>query len=325
MWQGDVVIKTAVELILEDMRKNPWLVEDCFRALIENPYLKDRYGMKEIQNAKDFINNNDIPVYLHSRIDKQDFPCITISINSGSEAEDLATLGDLDYIVEEYKPSEIGKTIPFILKPFQPVSFNSSTGIIEVPTNMTEYKYVDRGMYAINPETGEGYEIIEKAGDNGFRVAEGAEFTDKIAVIPQYGIWRARRERIQSRYSYNIGCHVHGSPSTLIFLFDIIKYGLLRYRESLFEANGFNLSTLQFSDLLKNNAFGEENIYSRWITLKGIVEESWVKGPKRVIETIDLHDSRENVSGLTVAAGKAPDSLDLTEEPWFSVEDNEKV
>lgn len=323
MFQGDLVVKTAIELCLEDMRQQPWIIEDCFKSLVENPYLKDKYGWKEIQRAKDFIRNNHIPVYLKERVDKQEFPCITISIGDGNEAEELATLGDQSVCVEELEPGDIGRPIPYIIKPFKPVSFDSQTGIVEVPTDIEEWKYIDNGMIAIDPETGEGYVISGKAGTHGFKVAAGAEFDGEIAVVPQYGNWRARREKIESKYNYNIGCHVHGDPSALIFLFDIVKYGLLRYRESLLEANDFQLSTLRFTDLIKNNAFGEENVYSRWVILKGQVEESWLKGPKRIIEAIDVFDSDTGFTGITVAAGEAPDFIDEESEPWISVEDEE--
>lgn len=324
MFQGDLVIKTAIELCLEDMRKQPWLIEDCFKSLIENPYLKDKYGMKEIQRAKEFLANNNIPVYLKERLDKQTFPCITISIGDGQEAKDLATLGDQSVCVEELEPGEIGKPIPYILKPFKPVSFDSETGIVEVPLDIEDWKYIDNGMVAVNPETGEGYIISGKAGTHGFKIVGEADFDGEIAVIPQYGIWRARREKIESKYNYNIGCHVHGDPSTLIFLFDLIKYGLLRYRESLLEANDFQLSSLKYTDLIKNNAFGEENVYSRWVMLEGQVEESWLKGPKRVIEGIDLIDGDTGYTGITVAAGAAPDSLDPECEPWLSIDGSDE-
>ena len=48
IFQGDLIIKTAVELAIDDMRKNPWVIEDVFSSLVENPILKQKYGLKEI-------------------------------------------------------------------------------------------------------------------------------------------------------------------------------------------------------------------------------------------------------------------------------------
>ena len=136
IFQGDLIIKTAIELAIGDIRKSPWVIEDMFGTLIENPYLKVKYGMKEIQRAKEFILNNDIPVYMRHRIDKQEFPCITIAMGKSQEDKSLATLGDLSPYVEQYGADEIGTPIKYIVNPFDPVSYDPDTGIVEVPEDI---------------------------------------------------------------------------------------------------------------------------------------------------------------------------------------------
>lgn len=319
MFQGDAIIKTAIEMALDDMRKQPWLIEDCFRDLMENKYLAQKYGVKAVHAAKEWFANNRIDVYLKERIDKQNFPCVTISIGSGNEAEELATLGDTDIITESYGPGDIGRPIPFIVKPFKPISFDKTTGIVEMPQDIEEYKYISPDMVAIDPKTGEGYPVIEKAGTYGFKISTDAVVKDELAIIPQYCFWNAKRESIESKYTFNIGCHVHGDANDLIYLFDIVKYGFLRYREALFEHSGFQLSTLTFTDFMKNKAFGEENVYSRWISVKGQVNESWVKGPKRIIEVAVLEDP-DGTTGLKACSNTTPAFADPDLEPWIAVD-----
>lgn len=307
IFQGDLIIKTAIELALEDMRKQPWLIEDVFGTLIENPYLNYKYGIKEVSRAKEFILNNEIPVYMRHRLDKQEFPCITISIGSSQEDTSLAVLGDVSHITEVYDADEIGSQIKYIVSPFEPVSYDTNTGILEIPTDIDEYKYITQGMLAINPDTGEGYVVRGKAGTNGIQIAAGANITGKIGIVPQYQIYRARREKSLSQETYNIGCHVHGDPSTLMFLYGVVKYSLYRYKEALLEANSFQLSKLSSTDLVKNEAFGEENVYSRWITLSGQVEESWVKTPFRIIEAIDFVDNTAELKqGIKICSNTEP-------------------
>lgn len=328
IFQGDIIFKTCVELILEDMRKNPWLIEDVFSSLIENPLLNKKYGMAEVNRAKEFILNNKIPVYLKGRVDKQEFPCVTISIGPSNEADELATLGDLSTEIEELYPEEINQAIKYIIPPFDVVSYDKTTGIVEIPDSVEDYTYISEGMVAVDPKTGNGLIIQGKAGENGFQVIAGSELPgNKLGIVPRYQLYRARRERAISKEQYNIGCHSHGDPSTLIFLFSVVKYGLFRYRQSLLEHENFQLSSLSVTDMIKNDSFDVENVYSRFITLRGQVEEYWIKAPYRIIEATDLSEntgtSEEEVldKGIKILSQEAPDEYDGDEQLWVTIED----
>lgn len=329
IFQGDLVVKTAIELGLEDMRKNPWLIEDCFKSLAENPLLKKKYGWKEITRAKEFILNNEINIYMSQRLDKVEYPCITISIGNSNEDKSLATLGDQSVCFEDLSPGDIDRSIQYIVKPFKPVSYDSSTGILEIPKDIEEYKYIGQGMFLVDPKTGSAFNIEEKAGDNGIKIAAGSKIPKtEVGVIPRYHIYRARRERVISQEQYNIGCHVHGDTSTLIFLYSIVKYALFRYREGLLESNNFQLSNIQSTDVIKNTSLGVENVYSRWIILSGQVEESWIKTPKRFIEAMDLTErTSQNCEEPTFKPGikffskNAPADLNDEDDLWTTIDE----
>lgn len=327
IFQGDLVIKTAIELAIEDMRKNPWVIEDIFRSLVENPLLAKKYGMKEVARAKEFLLNNNIHIYMRHRLDKMEYPCVTITIGNSTEDKSLATLGDQSVAFEEYEPDQIGKPIRFLVKPFQPLSYDSATGVVEMPKDIEEYRYVDKGMLLVDPTTGGAFVINGKAGDNGVQIAAGSQLpTGKLAIIPQYHIYKARRERAISQEQYTIGCHTHGDPSTLIFLFSLVKYSLYRYREGLLEHNNFQLSNLSCTDMIKNEQMAEENVYSRWITLSGQVEESWVKTPFRFIEAISINDPERDESvtfqaGIKILSKDAPLTVEPEEEIWVTVDE----
>lgn len=327
IFQGDLVIKAAVKLAIDDMRKNPWLIEDVFSSLRENPLLKIEYGEKEIARAKEFILNNRIDIYAHHRLDKMTYPCVTISIGPSNEDKDLATLGDGSVAFEDFDPSDIGKRIKFLVPPFKAVSYDKTTGVLELPETVTEYRYLDAGMILLDPATGNGWIITGKAGTKGLQIAAGTKLPKgQLAVVPQYQLYRARRERATSQEQYNVGCHVQGDPSTLIFLFGVVKYGLFRYRESLLESNNYQLSRITCSDMIKNDQMAEENVYSRWITLNGQVEESWIKSPRRFIEAIDLNDPDradgvDLEEGIKILSKDAPLDIQAEDDIWVTVDE----
>ena len=294
----DALIKTAVELTVEDLRKHPWVIEQMFSSYVENPILAQKYGWKEIARAKEFILNNKINFYQKHRNDSMDFPCVTIALTSSSEDSSLATLGDVSHLVNEYTPEEIDRPIAFVVKPTQMLSYDADSGIVEIPENES-YRFIEEGMNAINPATGVGYKVLGKAGVQGFRIQAGLDIDwEKVAVIPQYLTYRARQERIISKESYSVGCHAQGDPSLTLYLYTVVKYALLRYRETMFEQYNFQLGTISASDTVENDAFQVDKVFSRFISLNGQVEEYWVKTPYRKIESIDFVD-RDYVSAIS--------------------------
>jgi hypothetical protein len=316
----DALIKTAIELAVEDLKQNPWIIEHMYSPYLEIPILNRRYGYKEVERAKEFLFNNKIHFYQKHRKDNMEFPCVTISLSQTSEDNSLSTLADLSTETVEYTPEQIDKPISFIVKPTQIVSYDPTTGIIEIPQN-NNYKFIGAGMGAINPETGDGYTIIEKAGVQGFRIQQDLDLDwEKVAVVPQYLTYKARMERIITKEQYSIGCHAHGDPALTLFLYNLVKYAILRYREGLFEHYNFQLSSISATDTVENDAFQADNVYSRFITLSGQVEEYWVKTPFRKWEAIDFIDKESGLSGIKMLSNK---DAGTPHDLWVTIEDDE--
>lgn len=321
IFPGDVIIKSAIELGLEDLKKSPWIIDDIFSEFIENPFLNKKYGMKEIERAKEFFFNNKIHIFLHHRIDKQEFPCITIGVGSSSEDKSLSTLGDQSPFVQELDPTVINKPLTFIIPSFIPTSYDSTTGILTLPS-VDNFQYVSAGMILVDLSNGNGFIVRDKQSPNKIIIAAGSQLTgSEYAIAPKYQFYRARSERIVSQETYTVGCHAHGDPSTLLFLYAITKYCLLRYREGLLEHNNFQLSTISSSEMIENHNFAEDNVYSRYITLTGQVEETWLKTPYRVIESIDSKDNED--TGIKISANEV--TIEGSEESendlWVTIDE----
>jgi hypothetical protein len=325
LFPGEVLIKRIIEVAIDDLKKNEWIIQDIFSDFIENPLLEKIYGYKEIDNAIKFIKNTRINFYLNLRMDNVEFPAITINLSSSQEARDLATLADSDYCVKEYTPEEINKPINYIVKPSNIVNYDNITGIIQLEENVQDFQYVRKNMIAINPDNGNGWVILDVLSNNRIKIIENANANfSKIGIIPQYQIYRARRERIISREDYQIGCH-STDPSTLLFLYSLVKYALLRYREGLLEHHNFQLSNISATDMISNPNFGADNIYSKWINIQGQVEERWIKTPFRIIETVGIEDCLGQ-SGIKICSNKDTDfnTIEGDNDLWTTINNSDK-
>lgn len=325
IWQGDVFFRRIIELILRDVRQNPWLIDDILSDFITDPMLSGIYGQKEIENAKKWITDNEVSVFLPHRMDLEKMPCVTIAIGNNMEDRSLSRMGDMTHIVETLQPTQVGKVVPFIIPPFYYTSYDQATGFFEVP-NTVNLLIIQPNMAVINPQTGAGF-IITSKNNNGFFITPGTPINfNVVAIIPEYRIYKARREIATFQENISIGCHVHGDPNALLWLYSIMMYGLLRYREGLIESRNFQISTIQSTDMIRNDAFQSfgENVYSRFITIAGQVENTWIKAPKRVIETINIINGIE--AGLIMINendGEVPEIIDEEKDTWVAKTDPE--
>lgn len=327
IWQGDVFFRRIIELTIQDIRENPWLVDDILSDFITDPMLSGIYGQKEIQNAKKWLSDNEISVFLPHRMDLEKMPCITISIGSNTEDKSQARLGDQTPFVETLNPEDIGKSVPYIIEPFQYTSYDQSVGFIELPPEI-DMAIITPGMVVFDPNTANGYEIIRKT-EGGIHIAAGTSLNfSTIAILPHYIIYRARREMATFQERITLGCHTHGDPSSLLWLYSFMMYGLLRYREGVLESRNFQLSNIETTDMIRNSAFQNigENVYSRFITITGQVENTWLKAPKRIVESAILREGSTKLAGLKIISkngGEVPEIIDTECEIWVAENEEE--
>lgn len=331
IFQSDLTIKTAIELGLEDMRENPWLLEDALSDCIQNPYLVDKYGQKQIDAAKEWFANNRVEIYMSQRNDKDKFPCINISLGNSSEKEDMKTMADQSTESVVLLPQQINKPIPFIVKPFDLISYDSGTGEVEVDKTIKGMTSVSPGMILVDPKTGNGY-VIEEITPDAIVIEEDLDLTGiaQLAVVPKNQFYTARREHSFFQETYQIDCNAHGDPQTLLWLWTVVIYSILRYREGMLEAQGFTQSTVASSAMSPNSFYttaGGEVVWNRTITLSGMVENSWIKSPRRIIETVALRTKSPNgfKGGIQILSNSEPDSEEGQESVnWYPINESEE-
>lgn len=329
IFQSDLTIKQMIQLGLDDIRKDNWLIDDILGDAIANPYLKDKYGQKQVDACKEWFLANQIDVYMAERRDKDRFPCITITLGTSAEKDDMKTMADQSVEKIKLLPNKINKPIPYIVKPFVGFTYNPTTGNVTIPANVKNMEGVAPGMILVDPTTGQGY-VINDISPNGVVIETDLTINAaQLGIVPQYQFYEARIEHSFFQETYNIGCHAHGDPQALLWLHSIVLYSILRYRESLLEAQGFSQCNLSSSDLMTNGAFsGEagEQVYTRYITLTGQVENSWIKSPRRILEVVALKEKDADgfVGGIKIISNlDTPDIIDESTEMWTTIEDDD--
>jgi len=328
IFQTDALLKTILEKTLGDIKTNLWLLDYILDDFTQNPFLKSQFGQKQILAAKEWFSNNNVNVQLQFSKDKEKFPAIFLTLGSSNEVQDLRTMSDISEEDLILMPNRVGQPIPYVVKPFSPISFDASTGLVGVPVG-TDIAPVSPGMVLVNPSNGAGVVIEGITPDGEIQIQPGIELdSTQLGVIPQYRFFTSRLGRSWFEENWNITLATN-DPQTLLWLHSIVVFGLLRYRE-FYEHNGFAETHITSTDIFNpdfSNAGGEE-IFCRQITMFGKVQQQFIRGLHRNIESVLLRDqdpaavTEENpkgyIGGLRIISNLNTPPLQENDQDWYA-------
>lgn len=276
--QSDIIIRTALIEGLKRVKEQPWLLDFVFSSLVQDDYAISEYGEKELDKIKQWFMDTNIPVTMSFNREQPQTPLIAISLEDSTEAE--STLAD----VSKEGPDEdvdfsTVLTVPQVVAgPFTPLSFSTSTSTLVLPDTV-DLSNVYPGMAIVDRERKNFY-VIEGLYEQTI-VLEGedidADFTGAV-IAPQESIKRVTLESCEFKEVYRIDTYVSGNPVILLFLHTLIIFILMRYKQELLEARGFERSTISSKGITGfPNPNGPEFIYDRVVMVNGFVQHFWPK------------------------------------------------
>ena len=269
--QSDIVVRTAIIAGLADLRENPKLLDYVFSSLPKDALTYRTYGEEQVELAKKWFLDQEIPVFMNTRFDESKVPCITIAQSSSAESE--ATLGDVHYETTEIDKDEE----PIVYGgPYTPMKYVPSTGTLIMDSNFS--LDVFPGML-VRDRNGGTHEILDVLDQYTFTVDPNLNvpFTD-MYVVSAPRKKTVSLESVEFRESYEIGCHVHSEPAYLSYLHSILLFILLRYKEELLEARGLTRTSITAGPVMQNSSFAiSQPVFTRMTTLTGYVHQYWPK------------------------------------------------
>lgn len=275
---GEILIKTAIQAALNDLRQNSWILEDIFVGLASDPLSSTDYGWKYVHEACEWFKNTDIPVLDQFRVgDSPIIPCITVVKAPSSENLSRTNLADQG-IIEQTPRVTLKQPMRKIYDNFTPSKYDPSTGIITFPKGLTTGN-VYTGQFLIDNKSGKSYEIQQCLSETTFSILPHicADFTNGC-IVPKSQMMNVHREVTYKKESYIIGIHVSSQIKQNIWLSQIINYCLLgRYKEVFLDERGFELSTMDEGQMTINEALKPEIVFSKYFTISGEICVDWIK------------------------------------------------
>lgn len=304
-----------IELGLEDVKKNPWLLQDILGDTVSNTYLRERYGT-QIASCQQWLANNRIYIFLSERDDKMEFPCITIELGTSNEKPEMKHMGDLSVQSVKLIPNDINKPIPYVIKPTAGTG-DFATGAFTFSTP-TDVSMVAPGMILVDPTTGTGYVIQSVLTANAVNILPGFNLTAATyGIIPKYQYYETKIGHTFMEETYKITCNAL-DQQTLLWLHSIAVYSLLRYRQVLLEKDGYAQSMISSGRMYPNPDYSDAGqvTWSRDINLTGQVENRWYEQPHRIIEEV-----LSAPGGVKIISNITDTFEDLSTVTWSTITD----
>jgi hypothetical protein len=306
--QSDVVIRSAIEAGLADLRANPQLLDYVFASLPQDVLTWKEYGEKDLQEAKKWFLKTHIPVSVLPRFNESKWPAITIELLESSEVVPEAIIGDVNY--DPFETSD--KTWPALSPQFTPVSYTPSTGVVKLATEPEVW--IGPGMFIVDRQ-GTAHEILASIDEKTFKINPLTVADFRNATIKGHRPnWNISVESSSFKESYRIGIHCDSDVVHLTWLHAILQFTLLRYKQVLLEARGFERSTINSTQVALDQRFEAENIFTRFITISGYVRQFWPKTIAPVIDGVEM--DALSVSGQNADVSVVPAGIDPLTAAW---------
>lgn len=279
--QTDVIIQSAIEWGLADLRANPWLLNYVFASLPQDRVTARQYGQNTLEAAKAWFLKTNVTVQVGPILNEASFPVVEITLQSSNEVESEATVADTDAF-----PFEDNDTTWPLLAKLSVKGWNPVTGTLVVVDDLPDDVYMAAGMALVDNQ-GEVFQILETDGASEVKIAPNSNPDWKqCSLKSSRPSWVTSVESASFRETYRVGVHVSGEPSHLIWLHSCVVFALLRYKEALLEARGLERTTFGSTDLGPSPQFEQQPVFARYINVSGFVRQYWPKAVSRRIDTV---------------------------------------
>jgi hypothetical protein len=275
IFQGDLILVSGLVAALKDVRKNQWLLDFVFNSLTQDPVSYAHYGQNEVNAAKTWLLNQDIPIVPAYTLTSLKFPSVDVLLESSVEAE--STLGDInDQVSEPIDAITPGIAQPITLfGPFS-ASYNPLTGTVTLPFATA---LIQAGQAAIvDTNSNIAYQIIKVVDAQNYDILpliNPLPNFNQATIVPASVLFTNNMGGVFMKETYSIGLHVAGEPTNLYRLQSLIIFILMRYKNIYFENRGLRRATVTMGRFEKDETFEGQIVYSRYINFQCFTKYQW--------------------------------------------------
>jgi hypothetical protein len=284
----ELIVESLIRDGLLNIKTKPEIIDDIFSQLTKG--YNRKYGTAELEKIKAFVQKDFAVVYSYSQVDHQKN---TISIMVGSDNEDKGrdSIGDYREPLTVQIADPVALAALVKVDDIEVLSYDPTTGKITV-ADTTDLSEVYRGLIFVDNEDNE-FPIIgginNEPGDKSFFIQKQAEIvtddpTSSIKSSLDYEQYEVKG--ITSDVTLVLGVHSKDVLTTK-YMYVLLKYFLVSRKADMVK-RGLIVSTLSGSDFHRDSQFAGDQVYVRFLTITGKVEDLWRSDQVQLIDNIEI-------------------------------------
>lgn len=272
IFASDVFLRTSLISAWNDLRESPIRMREIFAGLAFDELTQKVYGEKEIQQAIDFITENNVTfVNSNTFISNPKFPAVVIKLLGSDESAN--TLNDVHSL-----PTELVNDPQFDVPDVAPISFDLQTGEIVLPADWIATYGVSSGM-TVTDANGKKFTVDQVFLPDTILLKETniqADFS-KINIAWDGGNALAIVGSAFFKESYQMTLYTTGEPFYSMYLYSLVEYLLLSTRDEL-ASRGMDISSVRAGSIEEDRNFSGSNLtFARNLSFECLVQKTWYK------------------------------------------------
>ena len=285
----DLIIESVIRDGLENIKAKPEILDEVFGELLSN-YAVRKYGAAEITRIKESLTgaNKDTVAVVHSMHDATSrIPCYSIQLGNDTENKQYME----DHEEEVCIPLDATELASLVKIPsIQPLTYSSASGKLtcdDTPDlSLLAKNYLFEDAAGTEHQIQAGISNVD--GNKFFFITKNATvdltgpgliksfLTDKVQTV----------KSVIMQVSVVIGVHAE-NPLMAKYLYILLKNILLSRKADLISRCFDNL-VISGSDFTRDTSYNADRVFTRFLTITGIVQDSWNADQMDLIDQINV-------------------------------------
>lgn len=285
----DLIIESVIRDGIENIKAKPEMLDDIFGVLTSN-YAERKYGASEITKIKEILTgtNKDTISVVHSMHDATSrVPCYSIQLGDDTENKQYLE----DHEEEICVPLDATELASLVKIPsIQPLTYTASSGKLtcdDTPDlSLLATNYIFEDASGVEHQIQSGISNVD--GNKFFYITKNATvdltgpglvksfLTEKVQTI----------KSVHMQVTMVIGVHAESALMTK-YLYVLLKNILLSRKADLI-SRCFDNMVISGSDFTRDTSYQGDRVFTRFLTIKGLVADSWNADQMDLIDQINV-------------------------------------
>lgn len=282
----DLILEQTIREGFKALKNDPTMIDRIFANMAES-YASKKYGYPELERIKAEIAKKDWSFVHTFHQVTANVPAVSIQLIEDSEPQDLRALDDYEAYAQEEIEDESRLVV---VSAVNATAYNAITSFVSIDDSV-DLSNIYIGLLftdsANNTFTIVGG-IDNTTGSKGFIIADSDNTPATGSGVIKTSITTDNFEQRTVFNNVQILLGVHSvEPLLTKYMYILVKFFILSRKADLTNRGLYRI-TFSGSDFTRNMEYEGDHVYTRFLTIRGLTNDSWRSDQIPMIDSVDV-------------------------------------